>query len=108
MPPTINHYYGRRGSRTFLTKRAFAFIKATWAEFHSKRRKKLVGALRMRVWIYPPDRRRRDLDNCLKGLQDAMERAGVFENDYQITDIHMTRGEPFPLGKSVVELTEIR
>jgi crossover junction endodeoxyribonuclease RusA len=36
-----------------------------------------------------PDNRRRDLDNLLKPLLDAMEHAGVYVNDSQVHDLHI-------------------
>jgi crossover junction endodeoxyribonuclease RusA len=107
LPPSVNHYYGRRGSRTFMSKSGQAFIEAVWFEFCRVPRRKLQGAIRMHVVIHPASKRRMDLDNRLKALQDAMERAGVYDNDSQITDIHIQRGHEVDGGLCVVELTEI-
>jgi crossover junction endodeoxyribonuclease RusA len=39
---------------------------------------------------FPPDRRRRDLDNIQKPVLDALQHAGVYEDDSQI-DLLVTR-----------------
>jgi crossover junction endodeoxyribonuclease RusA len=53
----------------------------------------LEGRLSIHVALYPPDRRKRDLDNVLKSLLDACEHAGCYENDSQIDEIRIVRQE---------------
>ena len=38
--------------------------------------------------FYLPDRRHRDLDNCAKGISDALEGV-LFKNDIQIEELHL-------------------
>lgn len=68
----------------------------------------LEGRLHVHVDAYPPDCRRRDLDNILKALQDSLEHAGVYRDDSQIDRIsvqrHPSEGQP---GRVVVELCEV-
>jgi len=46
------------------------------------------------VSLFPPDRRKRDLDNfCGKALQDALQHSGIFEDDSQIDLCTYRRGE---------------
>ena len=50
----------------------------------------LTGLLRIVVAVtFPDDGRTHDMDNLWKGLLDAMEHAGVYENDSQIRDERM-------------------
>ena len=63
--------------------------------------------LKFEVLAMPKDRRRRDLDNLLKVLCDALESAGVFKNDSQIDEIVIKRGEVHPEGKLLLTLTPI-
>lgn len=56
--------------------------------------------VRVRVELYPADARRRDLDNYLKSLFDALTEAQVWEDDSLVRDLHvkmMSRvdGNPF-------------
>jgi crossover junction endodeoxyribonuclease RusA len=63
--------------------------------------------LKVKVYLYPPDRRKRDIDNNMKSLLDAMEHAGVYENDSQIDDLHIIRCEVVKGGACKVVLEAI-
>lgn len=57
--------------------------------------------------FYPPDNRRRDLDNLLKCLLDSMTAAGVYADDSQVKDLslHMREAMP-PEGRVCVTIKE--
>jgi crossover junction endodeoxyribonuclease RusA len=109
LPPTINHYYGSRGYQRFLSKAGNAFrqeVLTAWIKAHGR---PLDGALRLKVTLHARDARRWDLDNRVKALQDAMQAAGVFANDWQINDLHVVRGEIVrPNGGCVVDIAEVQ
>jgi crossover junction endodeoxyribonuclease RusA len=54
--------------------------------------------------IYPPDRRVRDVDNLSKAVFDALEHAGVYNNDSQIIRLTTVKGEIIKKGLMVVLL----
>jgi len=60
------------------------------------------------LWVtaYPPDRRKRDLDNLLKVLQDALT-DGLRVDDTHIHSVAIRRAKPFPAGKVEVIFTEV-
>jgi crossover junction endodeoxyribonuclease RusA len=60
----------------------------------------------MRVVAVAPDNRCRDLDNILKALQDALQDAGVYNDDHQIDDLRVTRTAPQKPGWVDVDITE--
>lgn len=52
--------------------------------------------LAVRIQAYPPRHGRRDLDNLLKALLDAMQDAGIYEDDSQIDYLAIERCEVTP------------
>src|SRR3989442_55438 len=60
------------------------------------RRKPLSCALRASYTIHPRNAGRCDIDNREKALFDALQCAGVFLDDNQITDVDKRKREPRP------------
>jgi len=56
---------------------------------------------------YPPDNRRRDLDNLLKSTIDSLQAAGVYDDDSQIDDLRIVRCETSKPGKLLVSMVAI-
>lgn len=67
----------------------------------------LEGRLSMHVSMWPPDRRRRDIDNPLKALLDACEHAGCYEDDGQIDELHIVRQEIYRGGRCTILILPI-
>jgi crossover junction endodeoxyribonuclease RusA len=49
------------------------------------------GRIRLAAYVFPPDKRARDLDNILKVPMDAMQKMGVYKNDSQIDELLVFR-----------------
>lgn len=107
-PPSINHYYGQRGIRRFIKKDGIAFRGAV-ANILENSGIKLGTAKRVKLTleVYPPDRRKRDLDNIQKATLDALEHGGLFLNDSQVDTLITKRMEPTPPGGIDVTMEEI-
>ena len=71
-------------------------------------KKPLEGRLVMLIYVYPPDKRKRDIDNVLKATWDSLQHGRAFLDDSQIDDLHIVRREPFNGGKLIVEIIERR
>jgi crossover junction endodeoxyribonuclease RusA len=52
-----------------------------------------AARLELKVVIYPRDRRRQDISNRIKILEDSLVDAGVFDDDSQIDILFIERGE---------------
>lgn len=113
-PPTVNTYWRRVGRRTLIS--------AAGRRYRTRVREALLAhclllgqirrfgrqPLRLEVDVFPPDRRRRDLDNILKALIDALEQAGLFEDDSQIEALSIHRREIHPEGLVVVVIRAVK
>ncbi len=106
-PPSINKYWRRNGGRYFISPEGTLYRKNVIAKcrdhkgfFNEKQR------LIMSIDAYPPDKRRRDLDNILKAIGDSLQHAEVYEDDNQIDGIHISR-MPSLEGKVVIRLQSV-
>jgi len=107
-PPSVNSYWGFKGSHRFLTIKAREF-KANCLVAYKQLQQLGFGAARLEVHIelYPPDRRKRDIDNGIKSLLDSLCQAGIFDDDSQIDSLHIVRKELFKKGKCIVTIQNI-
>ena len=105
-PPSTNRYYRRVGPRTLISKEGRTFRKNVCALLGGSgpRKPPYGGRIALAMDAFPPDRRIRDLDNLQKGVCDAMEHAGVYENDSQIDLLLTRRREVVPGGKLVANV----
>lgn len=103
-PPSVNHYYARsKTGGVFISKRGMAHRATTLNTWNKHRREPASGLLRVEVTLYPPDNRRRDIDNVQKCLFDSMGVAGVFNDDSQIDDLRIMRARNADGSLNVVE-----
>jgi len=105
-PPSVNHYWRRVGSRTLISREGRRFRERVASRVALQRVQPLAGALDVQVHVHPPDNRRRDLDNLMKSLLDALEHGDVYEDDSQIDHLDIRRGEVVPHGNVIVCITE--
>lgn len=109
IPPLVNHYWRHitiKGTpRTLISARGRDFrenvVRIVGRE---KKALKIDSRVKINVRVYPPDRRKRDIDGYLKALLDSLTHAGVWLDDEQVDSIYITRGEVVKGGKAVVEI----
>lgn len=107
-PPSVNTYWGFKGSQRFLTSRAKLFKQAVAAEFIKSGYEPLGSArLKIEIELYPPDKRIRDIDNVVKSTLDALCQAGIFDDDGQIDVLLVTRQSVIKWGAAKIILTKI-
>ena len=94
-PPSINHYWRNVRGRTLISREGRTFRRNVCALLAGggPRKPPAGGRIALSMDAFPPDRRRRDLDNIQKPMLDALEHAGVYEDDSQI-DLLITRRRP--------------
>ena len=103
-PPSINTYWGFHGHRRFLTKKANVFkeLAASAVKQHPSFGGQLLS---ISLDFYPPDRRKRDIDNPVKPLLDALVCAGLFDDDSQIKEMSLKMHEPIKYGLTKVKIS---
>ena len=107
LPPTINHYYGQRPRGGRYIKPAGQEFRRIVAEIVAQAGYRTIeGRVSLFVAIYPADRRKQDIDNRAKALQDALTNAGVWLDDEQIDELHLVRKEVIKGGQVKVVITE--
>lgn len=89
-PPSVNHMYiTRRGSfQRIRTETARNYDNTVYAIVHNLC--KLTGNLELTIKLFPPDNRRRDIDNYNKITLDALTHAGVWTDDSQVKKLHLS------------------
>lgn len=103
-PPSINHYWRRVGPRTLISREGRRFRERVTAILAELRVQPLTGRLAVRVEVYPPDNRRRDIDNVQKALLDAMQHGGAYADDSQIVRLTIEKCEPVEGGRTIVRI----
>jgi crossover junction endodeoxyribonuclease RusA len=101
-PPSANTYYRRVGNRTLISRSGRAYRTAVCALAGGSGRPPIDGRVALAMDAFPPDRRRRDLDNLLKALCDALAHAGVYRDDSQIDLLIVRRRDPVKGGRLTV------
>lgn len=107
LPPTINHYYGRHGNRSYIKKAGKDYRLTVQDIVAAAGYPMLTGRLAVFIAVHPANRIRQDIDNRLKSLLDALTHSGVWEDDSQIDDLHVIRLSVMKGGKVSVVITEI-
>lgn len=105
-PPSVNRYYRHVGFRVMISREGRKYRRMVVSRLGGC--KKLSGRLSLYGEFYPPDRRRRDLDNVGgKVLLDSLQAAGLFDDDSQIKELHLLMLDPMPPdGLIHIELKE--
>ena len=104
-PPSVNNYYRHVGPRVLISRAGRRYRSMVVSRLGGLN--KLSGRLSLYAELYPPDRRRRDIDNINKVVFDSLQDAGLYSDDSQIKELHLLMLEPMPPdGLIHIELKE--
>lgn len=121
-PPTINHY--KRIGRTVLTKTGKSyqqrvntdetklFYYEVWVIIKNIKAIKQIpmpidSTISLEVYLYPPDKRKRDIDNPIKPLLDSLVKGGFIKDDSQVSRLLIERRSIIDKGKVIVRIQEL-
>ena len=113
-PPSVNTYWrapnsGPLKGRHLISAKGRAFQSAACAAIIEQLRRQpnpSSEAAAVDIVLFPPDKRRRDIDNYNKALFDALTHAGVWEDDSQVQRMQVEWGPVTPGGKVDITITK--
>lgn len=110
-PPSLNTIWRRVGNKTLLSAAGRMYradvLAAVLIHFNAVP-KPLAGRLRVAIHVHAPDKRKRDLDNLPKAINDALTHAGLWLDDSQIDRLLVERCNNYPpAGGVVVHVEEV-
>lgn len=95
-PPSINVLYNSNRYGIYLSKKGRLYVERMEAEVQAQ-----CGSvplpisyfMQVDVILYPPDRRKRDIDNYTKCLFDSLTKAGLWKDDSLVQIMKVYKGE---------------
>jgi crossover junction endodeoxyribonuclease RusA len=109
-PPSVNAIWRSiviKGAPRVLLSTVGREYRARVASLLARHGAPATGALRVTIDAYPPDRRRRDVDNLAKATLDALTHAGVWGDDSQVIDLRIRLHPASPIPGLIVEVESI-
>lgn len=107
-PPSVNTYYRNFRGRMVMSAQGREYkVKVADYLIESKAPKFGNAKLRITMVLRPRDKRKIDIDNRIKAVLDSLQDAGLFDDDYQIDELTIMRGEPIKDGKLIAMIEQI-
>ncbi|WP_413734363.1 RusA family crossover junction endodeoxyribonuclease [Sodalis sp. RH21] len=114
-PPSVNSYWrapnqGALAGRHLISVNGRRYRTDVLASVLEQLRRMPVALchdLSIELVLYPPNRARRDLDNCFKALFDALTHAGIWQDDSQVKQLSARWGEVTIGGKAEITIREM-
>ena len=104
----MNTYWRNFRGRTILSPAGREF-KEKVADYVAEYNVPKLGEAKLRISmvLFPRDKRKIDIDNRIKCVLDALQDAGVFDDDFQVDELSIVRGKPIKGGAIRVLIEEI-
>lgn len=107
-PPSVNHYYRHVGPRVLISREGRRYRELVTSLVARMGATPFTGKIALHAQFYPPDRRRRDLDNIGgKVLLDTLQAARLFKDDCQVKRILLEMHEPIEGGRCYIKLEDL-
>lgn len=106
-PPSANRYWRTFKGRMLISREAREYRAMVESIVSNLQIEKQLGRLEAALATYPPDNRKRDLDNLLKVIFDSLQKSHVFQDDSQIDKITIQRCHVIKGGMIKATIQEI-
>lgn len=110
-PPSVNNITAIVHGRKIKTKRGRDFERYICGEIAAARRQltipKFTGPVAVVIKTHPATRRKYDLDNLPKGIQDSLTAAGIWDDDEQICLLTLKKCKKRPGGAFRIIIREL-
>lgn len=105
-PPSVNHYWRTWRGRMLISRQGRTYRAQVGAILRAAGVMPQAGPLAVHIELYPPDHRKRDIDNTLKAIGDSLQHGGAFHDDSQIVWLLLEKSEVVAAGKVIVRIAE--
>lgn len=106
-PPSVNNYYVKTKRGVFISMKGKKYRQAVEQAVNEQLPDiNITDRMLVEVVLYPPDRRKRDVDNYNKSLLDALTQCELWEDDVLIDQLFNYRGETTKSGSVFVRITD--
>lgn len=106
-PPSVNRMYRVFRGRSIISREGREYRDQVVAILRAQDAPLVACRCAVEIAIYPPDRRRRDLDNVCKALLDGLVHGGALADDGLIDELRLRRMGRKPGGEVWVQITEL-
>jgi crossover junction endodeoxyribonuclease RusA len=99
-PPSVNGYWRSFKGRQIISQRGRDYLKYITGLTLMHRLQGFFGSdpVAVTIVMYPKTQRRFDCDNFTKCLFDCFSKCKIWDDDSQIYDLHIIKGEPMKNG----------
>lgn len=112
-PHSVNHIYGyvalgRNKLKKYLTKEYKKYREQVARAIVDSGLPQITGAIALRIYIYTPDRKKRDLDNVNKALFDSCTEGKLWDDDsFVVYSESFKYYDPDKQGRVVLKIKQV-
>ncbi|MDR0418334.1 MAG: RusA family crossover junction endodeoxyribonuclease [Puniceicoccales bacterium] len=102
-PPSLNHYYRHVGPKVLISKEGWQYRRKVAKQLGNDENLTMYECpIELSMELYPPDNRKRDVDNSLKSCLDALMYGKLYADDSLIRKLVVEKKPSSPPQGTVV------
>ncbi len=107
-PPSANRLWRFVSGRAIKSAEYRTWLTAQAWKLQAQKETPVQGPYAMHIQVNRPDKRRRDISNCIKAVEDAIVAAGFVDDDCHCQKItcEWTTGAPFEVRVYIISTNE--